>query len=192
MRKSLAQASTLACLLAAALAGAGEAAAAPAEVQAQACRPGATSVTWQNTGKSLVLTHGSVRTHIGTPEPATVRPQRITTVKAVVSGGLKPAKAIDSLGARTRLNLVDAGKATPATVVVRAVARSGRTVFFAGTTKASGSYRAKTCNAGGTGYGSPVTGKATSWTSVQRGAVNCADRVPSNSLARKAQARFCG
>ncbi|WP_328768491.1 hypothetical protein [Streptomyces sp. NBC_00286] len=121
----------------------------------------------------------------------TVKSARIATVKASVSGSVKPAKALASLKAKTRLNLVAAGKVTPASATVTARVKAGPTVFFAGTTKASGSYTPKTCNAQGTGYGSPMTGKAVSWTSLAKGAVNCTDRVSVNSLAAKARAKYC-
>ncbi|MEV0439237.1 hypothetical protein AB0I84_36680 [Streptomyces spectabilis] len=156
---------------------------------ARTCTPGKTYINWQGISKEKTLTHGiKLRTVSGSVR---VSPPRIATIKAAVTGSLQPSAAIMSLEKKTGLNLASAGKKTPHTVRFAARTKRGQTAFFAGTTKASGKYTAKTCNTAGTGYGRTRIGETTSWTTMATGAVNCADRPVLGSLQAKAKTKFC-
>ncbi|GHH86632.1 hypothetical protein [Streptomyces capitiformicae] len=167
-------------------------AAAPANADAQAkvCKPGATKITWVKTTKTPTLTHGKLRTATK-PERVSVRVPKVTTIRAAVKGPGKPATVLASLAKQTKLKLADVNEPTPSLVGVSAKVKAGKTVFYAGTTKADGTYTFRTCNSKGTAYGAAKKGTAVSWNlKLSRNAVHCSVKTV-DPLAAAAQQKFC-
>ncbi|BBC32778.1 hypothetical protein SGFS_040720 [Streptomyces graminofaciens] len=166
------------------------AAPASADAQAKVCTPGSTKISWPSAAKRQILTHGVAR-NASAPGTVTVGLRMVARVWANVSGPAQPSAVIASLGKQTGTKLAPNKKATPGTLSATAKITPGKTIFYAGTTKASGKYEARTCNSKGTGYGTAKKGQAVSWTKLTKGAINCKTKVVNNPLASAAQAKFC-
>ncbi|MDX2933559.1 hypothetical protein [Streptomyces ipomoeae] len=166
------------------------AAPATADAQAKVCKPGATKITWVKTAKTPTLTNGKLVVATK-PERLSVRAPKVTTIRAAVTGPGKPAAVLASLSKQTKLRLAPVKEATPNLVGVTAKIKAGKSVFYAGTTKATGTYTIRTCNSKGTGYGAAKKGTAVSWNfKLTRNAVHCSVKTV-DPLAAAAQKKFC-
>lgn len=169
-------------------------AAAPANADAQAkvCKPGSVKLAWSGVSKKPTLTHAEAFQN-GIKSTVTVKAKlrQSTSVRAAVSGKAKPATVLAGLQKRTMLKLASVGAKTPAIVAITAKAKPGKSVPYAGTTKAAGAYTARTCNKTGSGYGTALKGKAVSFTAMSKGAIGCKVKVVNNPLAEAAQKKYC-
>lgn len=157
--------------------------------KARVCKPGSTKFAWQLISKKPTVTHGLLRV-AKTPVQVAAKLPQVTAVKSVVSGAVDPSTVLADLEKQTKLKLAPVKKATPKSVTLTAKLTLGRTALYAGTTKAGGSYTAKTCNGKGTAYGKTQRGYAYSWTTLSKGAINCKTKTV-NRLAGAAQNKFC-
>lgn len=163
-----------------------------ADARAEVCKPGSVKLAWSGVSKKPTPTHAKAYTNATrntVPVKTTLR--QSASVKAAVSGKAKPATVLAGLERQTKLKLASVGAKTPATVGITAKAKPGKTILYAGTTKAAGAYTARTCNKTGTGYGTALKGKAVSFTTLSKGAIGCKVKVVNNPLAEAAQKKYC-
>lgn len=161
------------------------------------CEPGYKSATWTDLSGGWVVTHakqinipsGGTGTYSKT---ATYR-RTVTSGREVTAGGSYSASwVISSMDAHVSGTLSKAGEKTKETSesVTYNFNKPGTYVVFSGVKKASGYYKAKTCNSHGTGWGNVGYGKAHSWNVQAEGAVKCSERPKSGTIKKAAKA-YC-
>ena len=146
------------------------------------CEPGYKSATWTDMSKGWVITHAR---QIGIPSGGTGSLTKSATYRKTVSSGREITSGasysaswvISSMDAHVSGTLTKAGEKTSerSESVTYNFNKPGTYVVFSGVKKASGYYKAKTCNSNGTGFTKTGYGKARSWNVQGEGAVKCTE-----------------
>ena len=168
-----------------------------ASAQPIVCEPGYKSATWTDLSKAWVITHAKQYNipdgGTGSLTKTAVFRTTVTSGREVTSGASYSASwTISSMDAHVEGTLTHAGEKTKESSesVTYNFNKPGSYVVFTGVKKASGYYKAKTCNAHGTGWYKVGYGKAHSWNIDAEGAVKCSER-PASGTAKKAAKAYC-
>ncbi|MEV5435544.1 hypothetical protein AB0K80_05850 [Streptomyces sp. NPDC052682] len=161
------------------------------------CEPGYKHATWTDLSQGWVITHAK---QINIPADGTGTHTKSATYRHTVSSGREVTAGasysaswvISSMDANVSGTLTRAGEKTKETSesVTVNFNKPGTYVVFAGVKKASGYYKAKTCNSNGTGWTRKGYGKARSWNVQTEGAVKCTEK-PKKGTAKRAAKAYC-
>ncbi|MEU1185162.1 hypothetical protein ABZ464_47670 [Streptomyces sp. NPDC005820] len=162
------------------------------------CEPGYKSATWTNLSSGWIVTHAKQinipASSTGTYTKTATYRKTVTSGREVTAGGSYSASwVISSMDAHVSGTLTKAGEKTKETSesVTYNFNKPGAYVVFSGVKKASGYYKAKTCNARGTGWTKVGYGKAHSWNIQAEGAVKCTERPASGTVKLAAKRGYC-
>jgi hypothetical protein len=161
------------------------------------CEPGYKSATWTDLSKGWVITHAK---QYSIPQHGTGSLTKVATYRKTVSSGREVTGGasyaanwvISSMDAHVSGTLTKAGEKTKerSESVTYNFNKPGVYVVFSGVKKASGYYKAKTCNSNGTGFTKTGYGKARSWNIDAEGAVKCSES-PKKGTAKRAAKAYC-
>ncbi|GED84962.1 hypothetical protein [Streptomyces sp. 6-11-2] len=162
------------------------------------CEPGYKSATWSSLSNAWVITHAK---QINIPSGGTGTYTKSATYRRTVSSGREitggasysASWVISSMDAHVSGTLTKAGEKTKETSesVTFNFNKPGTYVVFSGVKKASGYYKAKTCNSNGTDWTKVGYGKARSWNVQAEGAVKCSEKPKSGTAKLAAKKGYC-
>ncbi|MCS0603475.1 hypothetical protein NX794_19970 [Streptomyces sp. LP11] len=162
------------------------------------CEPGYKSATWTGLSSGWVITHAKQinipQGGTGTYTKTAVYRKTVTSGREVTAGGSYSASwVISSMDAHVSGTLSKAGEKTKerSESVTYNFNKPGTYVVFSGVKKASGYYKAKTCNSRGTGFGNVGYGKSHSWNIQAEGAVKCTEKPKKGTVKLAAKKGYC-
>ncbi|WP_393060268.1 hypothetical protein [Streptomyces sp. LN549] len=162
-----------------------------ASAQPLVCEPGYKHGAWTTVKRAWTVTHA--RPYVvpkGTTLSQTVSVTRQhveTSSREITAGaGYSASWVVSSLDVNVSGTLAKAGEKTreKSESVTLNLNKPGEYVAFHAVYKASGYYKAKTCNTRGTGWGKVGYGKARSWSKTAEGAINCATKTKAGTVQR--------